>query len=49
MTAIEDLLGCGGWCPLTDKNQHNPTGGSANGTYFLRFKNINDCTDAGNF
>ena len=47
LAALEDILGCGGWCPLDNPAEHNPTG-SNNGTFFNRFKDINDCTSAGN-
>jgi hypothetical protein len=37
MAALENLLGCAGWCPLS---QDAPTFGA----YTYRFRNINDCS-----
>jgi hypothetical protein len=46
LAALEDILNCGGWCPLDNAAEHNPTG-NLNGSYFYRFRNINDCSSAG--
>lgn len=42
LAAIEDLLGCGGWC--SKKQDASPYVG---GAYIYRFRNINDCSDLG--
>lgn len=47
LAALEDILKCGGWCSLDKKEEHNPTG-NTNGTYYYRFRDINECSSAGN-
>jgi hypothetical protein len=49
LAALEDILKCGGWCSMDNPAEHNPTGSQANGTYFYRFRDINECSSAGNF
>jgi hypothetical protein len=42
MAAIEELLGCGGWCDLSNAAELNPAK-----TYYYRFRDINECSDSG--
>lgn len=44
MVALENILQCGGWCPLDNKvKESDPFN-----FYFYRFRDINDCTTEGN-
>jgi hypothetical protein len=40
MATLENLLQCGGWCPISIDNPPFTS-------YTYRFRNINDCTSAG--
>ena len=42
LAAIEELLNCGGWCPLSNTAEADPAS-----VYYYRFRNINDCSSAG--
>jgi hypothetical protein len=42
LAAIEELLNCGGWCPLNNSAEADPAS-----VYYYRFRNINDCSTAG--
>ena len=45
LSTLETLLGCGGWCPLSNGKESNYN----LNFYYYRFRDINDCTDFGTY